>query len=107
MNFPKAGTLARALLSALAALFLVFHTADGLAGEGKSANKSASPQVKEKSGQKPSNLPVDVALGREIDRIIDESGVKARWGVFVMSQRDGRTLYSRDGDRSFTPASNM
>jgi D-alanyl-D-alanine carboxypeptidase/D-alanyl-D-alanine-endopeptidase (penicillin-binding protein 4) len=107
MNFPQTGMLARALLSALAALFLISHTADGLAGGGKSANKSASPQVKETRGQKPSNLAVDVALGREIDRLIGESGVRARLGVFVMSQRDGRVLYSRDGDKSFTPASNM
>jgi serine-type D-Ala-D-Ala carboxypeptidase/endopeptidase (penicillin-binding protein 4) len=105
MNLREAGTLTRALLSALATLFLILHTADSLAGESKV--KKPSPEVKEKTVAKPSNLPGDLTLGREIDRIIDESGVKARWGVFVMSERDGRVLYSRDGDKSFTPASNM
>jgi D-alanyl-D-alanine carboxypeptidase/D-alanyl-D-alanine-endopeptidase (penicillin-binding protein 4) len=51
---------------------------------------------------------MDVALARQIDQAIDEGGLtKARWGIFVMSLKDGRVLYSRDGDRLFTPASNM
>jgi serine-type D-Ala-D-Ala carboxypeptidase/endopeptidase (penicillin-binding protein 4) len=55
-----------------------------------------------------SNAPADLALAREIDRTIDESAAaKARWGVFVMSMNDGRVIYSRNGDRLFTPASNM
>ncbi len=31
----------------------------------------------------------------------------ARWGISVISVSDGSTLYSRDADRLFTPASNM
>lgn len=31
----------------------------------------------------------------------------ARWGIFVMSLRDGRILYARNADKPFTPASNM
>lgn len=55
-----------------------------------------------------SKQPDDTALAREIDRAIDESDLtRARWGVFVMSMKDGRVLYSRNGDRLFTPASNM
>ncbi|HEV7373103.1 MAG TPA: D-alanyl-D-alanine carboxypeptidase/D-alanyl-D-alanine-endopeptidase [Pyrinomonadaceae bacterium] len=47
-------------------------------------------------------------LDRSIDREIDESEfARARWGVFVMSLRDGRVLYARDADRTFAPASNM
>jgi len=49
-----------------------------------------------------------VELARQIDRAIDESEqTRARWGVFVMSMKDGRVLVSRDGDKLFTPASNM
>jgi len=52
--------------------------------------------------------PGDTELGQEIDRAIDGSDLtQARWGVFVMSLKDGRVLYSRNGDRLFTPASNM
>ncbi len=55
-----------------------------------------------------SNLPADATLAQEIDRTIDESELSnARWGVFVMSLRSGHLLCSRNGDRLFTPASNM
>jgi D-alanyl-D-alanine carboxypeptidase/D-alanyl-D-alanine-endopeptidase (penicillin-binding protein 4) len=55
-----------------------------------------------------SKLPADLALAREIDLAIDQSNqAHARWGVFVMSLNDGRVIYSRNGDRLFTPASNM
>jgi serine-type D-Ala-D-Ala carboxypeptidase/endopeptidase (penicillin-binding protein 4) len=50
----------------------------------------------------------DIELGKAIDRAINESAfASARWGVFVVSLHDGRVLYSRDGDKLFTPASNM
>ncbi|MDT4956009.1 MAG: hypothetical protein QOJ02_4147 [Acidobacteriota bacterium] len=55
-----------------------------------------------------SNSSSALELGRKIDKEIDESEfAKARWGVFVMSLRDGRVLYARNGDRDFAPASNM
>ena len=54
------------------------------------------------------NTGFDAALARDIDQLIDGSdSARARWGVFVMSLRDGRVLYSRAGDSLFTPASNM
>ena len=47
-------------------------------------------------------------LGRDIERAIGESRFAfARWGVFAVSLRDGRVLYARDADKTFTPASNM
>src|SRR5437870_6348501 len=59
----------------------------------------------------PSPAPVTLrnpTLAREIDRLIDESGLaQARWGVVVKSMADGRIVYSRNGDKLFTPASNM
>jgi D-alanyl-D-alanine carboxypeptidase/D-alanyl-D-alanine-endopeptidase (penicillin-binding protein 4) len=49
-----------------------------------------------------------MALAREIDHTIDTSDLtRARWGVFVTSMKDGRVLVSRNGDKLFTPASNM
>lgn len=69
------------------------------------------PPVAGTSGQTSiavSTAPADVVLAREIDRVIDESDAAlARWGVFVMSLHDGRVIHSRNGDRLFTPASNM
>lgn len=55
-----------------------------------------------------SSAQSDSVLTKEIDRIIAESdSAHARWGVFVLSTKDGRVLVSRDGDKLFTPASNM
>lgn len=65
---------------------------------------------------KPSTAPAPVTsatdsaaeLGRDIERAIGESRFAfARWGVFAVSLRDGRVLYARDADKTFTPASNM
>ena len=50
----------------------------------------------------------DAALAGAIDRVIDEGEfASARWGVFVISLRDGRTVYARDPGRLVTPASVM
>jgi len=55
-----------------------------------------------------SNAPADVELGRKIDRVIESGNLTtARWGIFVMSVRDGRVLYARDAALPFIPASNM
>ncbi|MDT4898288.1 MAG: hypothetical protein QOH25_3365 [Acidobacteriota bacterium] len=49
-----------------------------------------------------------VELGRNINRLIDESDFKdARWGVCVISLRDGRVLYARNAERAIAPASNL
>lgn len=62
--------------------------------ESKPASSSASSKVQE--------------LARQIDRAIDESDfASARWGVHVSSMADGTTLYQRNADKLFTPASNM
>ncbi|HXM35484.1 MAG TPA: D-alanyl-D-alanine carboxypeptidase/D-alanyl-D-alanine-endopeptidase [Pyrinomonadaceae bacterium] len=52
--------------------------------------------------------PYDSELTRLIDQAIDTSDFSsARWGVSVISLRDGRVLYARNADKLFTPASNM
>ncbi len=70
---------------------------------------------KAKSAPSPTQKPAsvspdarDTSLAKQIDQLIDSSELKqGRWGVFVISLNDGRAVYSRDGDRLFTPASNM
>lgn len=50
----------------------------------------------------------DTELARLIDQAIDSSELaSARWGVCVISMTDGSTLYQRNADKLFTPASNM
>jgi serine-type D-Ala-D-Ala carboxypeptidase/endopeptidase (penicillin-binding protein 4) len=47
-------------------------------------------------------------LARRINSAIDESEFStARWGIKVVSMSNGATLYQRDADKSFIPASNM
>jgi D-alanyl-D-alanine carboxypeptidase/D-alanyl-D-alanine-endopeptidase (penicillin-binding protein 4) len=102
-----------------ASLFLVFVFAVSRPLNRKPAQKAA-PARERKESETPAATPAKPAatisnstaaaeeLGLEIDRAIDESEfAAARWGVFVMSLRDGRVLYARDAGRAFTPASNM
>ncbi|HEY3105040.1 MAG TPA: D-alanyl-D-alanine carboxypeptidase/D-alanyl-D-alanine-endopeptidase [Pyrinomonadaceae bacterium] len=51
---------------------------------------------------------LDPTLSRDIEDVIAQSdSAQARWGVFVVSMKDGRVLVSNNGDKLFTPASNM
>ncbi len=54
------------------------------------------------------NFGAEQELGKVIDQAIDESEISAaRWGVAVVSLRDGHMIYGRNSDKLFTPASNM
>ena len=47
------------------------------------------------------------ALAQQIDKIVSEPDVsRSFWGIEVTSLKDGSTLYSRNADKLFTPASN-
>ncbi len=96
---------------AIAGCFLV-PLLIGRTGSRKETKTSATPTPSAvKAAAAPISLskqPEDMALAREIDRAIDTSDLtRARWGVFVISMKDGRVLCSRNGDKLFTPASNM
>jgi len=72
------------------------------------SDKSISENTGRETSKSSAFSTSDVELGKEIDLAINESPfARARWGVFVMSLQDRRVLYSRDGDKLFTPASNM
>ena len=73
-----------------------------------SAAKEAAPAAKTKPAIVASGSSSDLELAQKIDRAIDESEfTSARWGVYVISLRDGRVLYARNAGMLFTPASNM
>src|SRR5215831_7546273 len=72
----------------------------------------ATPAAKSRSETDQSgganNGPVETRLAKAIDDLLNESDAgRARWGVFVMSLKEGRVLYSHDANQLFTPASNM
>lgn len=53
-----------------------------------------------------SDKPEDAALCAQINQIIEKSDyANARWGVFVLSLKDGRVACARDGRQLFNPAS--
>lgn len=53
-----------------------------------------------------SQKPEDVALAKKIDEAIEKSEfANARWGVFVVSLKDGRVIAGRDAQKLFNPAS--
>ena len=53
-----------------------------------------------------STRPEDAALAAKIDETIDKSEFQdARWGVFVVSLKDGRVIAARDAQKLFNPAS--
>jgi D-alanyl-D-alanine carboxypeptidase/D-alanyl-D-alanine-endopeptidase (penicillin-binding protein 4) len=56
------------------------------------------------------SLPVnaDRKLGSVLDDLLDSPEFShARWGVSVISLKDGKLIYDHNGDEVFTPASNM
>jgi len=96
-----------AALAATVSLLTQRNSSRGLLGGYQPASHAAAP-IPEKAAAGLPKQPADAVVGREIDRAIDDSELaQARWGVFVMSLNDGRVIYSRNGDRLFTPASNM
>ena len=71
-----------------------------------SNGKDKEPSKQLVISEKPSSAEPD--LTRRIDGAIDESDLgAARWGISVVSMSDGSTVYERNGDKLFTPASNM
>jgi D-alanyl-D-alanine carboxypeptidase/D-alanyl-D-alanine-endopeptidase (penicillin-binding protein 4) len=72
---------------------------------GNAKDKEPPKELKE-SGK---TLAADAGdLAKRIDNVINESELgAARWGISVISMSDGSTVYARNADKLFTPASNM
>ena len=67
----------------------------------------AETNARESSAAVHSNA-VHRELAQEIDHLIDDGELaSARWGVSVVSLKDNRVVYERNGDKLLTPASNM
>src|SRR2546430_5942942 len=92
------------ILLAIPILLLLRPLAIGTAKEKVRKEQSARPEGSEKK----SSIADPTDLARRIDKAIDESELaSARWGISVISMSDGSTLYQRNADKLFTPASNM
>lgn len=98
----------RALLFVLLATVVVLLVRPLLIGTAKDKSTQAKQPAAEKQATAPPAREQADELARRIDSAIDDSGLaSARWGVCVISMADGSTLYQRNADKLFTPASNM
>lgn len=53
-------------------------------------------------------LRIDRDLATALDQLLNSPDfARARWGVAVVSLKDGKLIYEHNGDQLFTPASNM
>ena len=100
-----------ALAFALPAYLLRSHSQES-SGAATVAHKTIDREPFEGAQSAPPRTPgetraSDAELTRRITLLIDDGEAAARWGVHVVSLRDGRVLYARDANRLFTPASNM
>ena len=95
------------VLLAIPAVLLVRPLITGAAIDKVQKEQANRPAVSEQKSSAPAkDSPTDLA--RRIDIAIDESDLgAARWGISVVSMSDGSTVYERNGDKLFTPASNM
>src|SRR5437899_9542901 len=86
-------------------LFVVAAPPQATIQQEQPASKGIVPSLSTKEAAQARSDP---ALLSAINQVIEQSdAAQARWGVFVMSLNDSRVLCSRDGERLFTPASNM
>src|SRR3989440_9359260 len=108
-NMAKRKITVLLTLVVLATCFLVpLLVGQANLGSRNETKNSAPASIKPSPTETLSKQPADVALAQQIDRAIDASDLtRARWGVFVTSMKDGRVLVSHNGDKLFTPASNM
>lgn len=103
-NLPLLRTPALILFGILVLTFAFAATTRALR---KAENEASNPATA--SSAAPATAPVtDSQLGQLIDHALDTSELSsARWGVSVVSLKDGRVVYARNADKLFTPASNM
>jgi D-alanyl-D-alanine carboxypeptidase/D-alanyl-D-alanine-endopeptidase (penicillin-binding protein 4) len=90
------------LLAAATLLFLRPLIVGKEKNEAQKSRQTTSPTPQTKT-------PLDTSeLARRINSAIDASEfAAARWGIKVVAMSSGMTLYQRDADKLFTPASNM
>lgn len=110
-NRKTRSLLVKGLLVVLLAILLLLFVRPLITGTAKDKIQKEQPKrpavfEKQPATAVPNGSASDLA--RRIDSAVDESELaSARWGICVISMSDGSTLYQRNADRLFTPASNM
>lgn len=100
-------SLAKSLLILLLAASGLLFLRPLITGKAKDNASKEPVKILTTDRSKSSSSETD-ELARRINSAIDESEfAAARWGIKVISMSNGATLYQRDADRPFIPASNM
>jgi D-alanyl-D-alanine carboxypeptidase/D-alanyl-D-alanine-endopeptidase (penicillin-binding protein 4) len=110
-NRKTPSLLVKGLLVVLLAIPVLLFVRPLITGTAKDKIQKEQPEPPAVSEPQPAPaLPNGWAgdMARRIDSAVDESELAyARWGICVISMSDGSTLYQRNADKLFTPASNM
>ncbi len=57
-------------------------------------------------GDKPQGTPGHDTLSRRVESVLETPGFQAgHWGILVVDRKSGQTIYERDADQLFAPAS--
>src|SRR6266849_2455722 len=97
--------LAKSLFGLLVAITLLLLARPMMTGA-KDANKQ--PLKTASVSEARSSVGASGELAQQINSTIENSEFAyARWGICVISLKDGALVYQRDADQLFTPASNM
>src|SRR6266849_502311 len=98
--------LAKSLFGLLVAITLLLLARPMMTGA-KDASKQPPPKTASVSEAR-SSVNASGELAQQINSTIENSEFAyARWGICVISLKDGALVYQRDADKLFTPASNM
>jgi D-alanyl-D-alanine carboxypeptidase/D-alanyl-D-alanine-endopeptidase (penicillin-binding protein 4) len=98
----------RVVRKVLPAALLVLLLTPLLAYRSLSSIHSEDPPKESSPATSASSSTAGTQLAPLVDELIKNSPfANARWGIHVISLKDGQVIYSKDGDKLFTPASNM
>ena len=113
-QLPRGSQISTAKWHRLIVLLLVcFASAcspnQGAADQGLDKTESAAQTSSSPAAPaSPVTQKIDSNLAQLLDPLLDNTEfTTARWGVSVISLSDGKIIYERNGDKLFTPASNM
>ena len=87
--------------------FVVLLAASSVAGEAHPQSLHATQQAAEKSGVA-QEKKAEERFAERAESLVSAAPVnKGEWGLLVVDAATGETLYEKDADKYFTPASNM
>jgi D-alanyl-D-alanine carboxypeptidase/D-alanyl-D-alanine-endopeptidase (penicillin-binding protein 4) len=95
-------------IGALLFVLLVLTSSCSYSTQPASVSPLPSESARAEAELPPIPIKLDQDLAKNLDQILATPDYsQARWGVAVISLKDGKLIYDHHGDQLFTPASNM